>query len=464
MKDHLRRRYQILTTQGITPEQEAKIRSELDQAEKQYAKRYAAQPERVDPFKSPYDYSDIAIWSSNAAWTVTALASRRSLDDLMARDKKREEDGFPRKIRLGKVVKPGGKQDDRVVVVPTTVEEKFLHDTAEIMEDDDGEGEGDDRGYGGQGDGEEGEVIGEEPIRDSQEGQGGAGQGEGGIHEIESNAYDLGRILTEEFKLPNLKDKGKKRSLTKYSYDLTDRHRGFGQVLDKKATLRRIIRTNIGLGRVRQGEAIKTDSLLISPNDRIYRILSKEKDYESQAVVFFVRDYSGSMSGRPTEMVVSQHILIYSWLIYQYESRVETRFILHDTEAKEVETFNIYYNSKVAGGTQVASAYRLINRIVEKGELQRDYNIYVFHGTDGDDWDTTGKEALPELKRMLTYVARIGITIAENNFGIPGRSDVERYIKKSGLLEEHADLIRLDVLGQESSEPRLIEGIKALIS
>ena len=277
-------------------------------------------------------------------------------------------------------------------------------------------------------------MIGEQPIRNGQEGGTGAGHGEGSIHEIESNAYELGRILTEEFKLPNLKDKGKKRSLTKYSYDLTDRHKGFGQVIDKKATLRQIIRTNIGLGRVRQGEKVKARSLLISPNDRVYRILSKEKDFESQAVVFFVRDYSGSMGGRPTEMVVSQHVMIYSWLIFQYESQVETRFILHDTQAKEVDNFNIYYNSNVAGGTQVASAYRLVNKLVERENLQRDFNIYVFHGTDGDDWDTKGQEALPELRKMLTYVARIGITIAENNFGVPGRSDLERYIRESGLL------------------------------
>ena len=68
---------------------------------------------------------------------------------------------------------------------------------------------------------------------------------------------------------------------------------------------------------------IDSRKLLISPRDRIYRILSKEKDYESQAVVFFVRDYSGSMGGKPTELVVNQHVLIYSWLIYQYKNQVE---------------------------------------------------------------------------------------------------------------------------------------------
>jgi hypothetical protein len=44
---------------------------------------------------------------------------------------------------------------------------------------------------------------------------------------MESSAYDLGKILTEQFELPNLQDKGKKRSLTRYTYDMTDRNRGF---------------------------------------------------------------------------------------------------------------------------------------------------------------------------------------------------------------------------------------------
>ena len=42
-----------------------------------------------------------------------------------------------------------------------------------------------------------------------------------------------------------------------------------------------------------------------------------------------------------------------------------------------------------------------MNEIVARENLARDYNIYVFHGTDGDDWDTEGKERLPELEKML---------------------------------------------------------------
>ena len=201
---------------------------------------------------------------------------------------------------------------------------------------------------------------------------------------------------------------------------------------------------------------------LISPKDMVYRILSREKDFESQAMVFFVRDYSGSMVGKTTELIVAQHVLIYSWLLYQYANQVQTRFVLHDTTAKEVPDFYTYYNSKVAGGTQVSSAYKLVNEIVEKENLAQDYNIYVFHGTDGDDWDAEGRESIPQLKIMMRYANRIGITIAQHSAG--SSTEVEKYIKKSGLLEQAPELIRMDVLTDDADESRLIEGIRKLIS
>jgi len=460
MKGKLQNLYQSLKKKGLTPEQDRKIRYELDLLELDGNHRYTPEP----VIRDIYSYRDLEMLHDASPPKLMALTTVQSLDYLLEKDKQREKDGFPRKIRVGKMVKPSQDGDDKVVIVPTTVEEKLLHDKVRYNEEGEGDGGDQGAGEGGSGEGEEGEVIGEQPVRPEQGGQGGAGQGEGGAHDIESNAYDLGRILTEQFELPNLKDKGKKKSLTKYTYDLTDKNRGFGQILDKKSTLKRIIQTNIALGRVQAKGQIDSRKLLISPRDRVYRILSKEKDYESQAVVFFVRDYSGSMGGKPTELVVNQHVLIYSWLIYQYKNQVETRFILHDTEAKEVKNFQTYYNSTVAGGTQVASAYALVNKIVEDESLERDNNIYVFHGTDGDDWDTKGDKALPELKKMLHYASRVGITIAENGYGISGQTEVERYLRKSGLLEEQKKLLRLDVISQDTNETRLIKGIRELIS
>ena len=461
MESNLIDLYNKLKKNGLTPEQDKKIQLELndkgthdlpDVDSSEEGKNYSG-----PILRDIYAFHDLTDLQGMAAMQSTPNVSIRSIDELLQRDKQREKDGFPRKINVGRLIKPGKSGKDKIVIVPSTVEEKFLHDTSFKTDED--------QSSGGSGDGEEGEVIGEQPVRapEGQEGEG-PGQGEGGQHEMESNAYDLGKILTEQFELPNLKEKGKKRSLTRYTYDLTDKHRGFGQLLDKKATLRKIVETNINLGNIPDAAAIDPARFLISPNDLVYRILSREKDYESQALVFFVRDYSGSMAGKSTELVVAQHVMIYSWLLYQYAMQVETRFILHDTEAKEVPDFYTYYNSKVAGGTQVSSAYRLVNEIIEKENLSRDYNIYIFHGTDGDDWDTDGKESIPELKKMMVTANRVGITIAEHSTTASNNSEVEKYLKNSKLLEDKPKLIRLDVMQESADEARLIKGIKHLIS
>ena len=461
MHPNLKKLYKKLKQDGLTAEQEEKIQLELNDTGSHGLPGDdlpgTAKDGSALTFRKIYAYHDLLDLQGMTAMRSTPNVSIRSIDELLERDKQREKDGFPRKINVGRLIKPGKSGKDKIVIVPSTVEEKFIHDPS-LQTDEDQSG-------GGSGDGEEGEVIGEQPVH-APEGEGGEGpgQGEGGQHEMESNAYDLGKILTEQFELPNVKDKGKKRSLTRYTYDLTDKHRGFGQLLDKKATLRKIVETNIHLGHLSDVDNIDPSRFLISPSDLIYRILSREKDYESQAMVFFLRDYSGSMAGKSTALVVAQHVMIYSWLLYQYAMQVETRFILHDTEAKEVPDFYTYYNSRVAGGTQVSSAYRLVNEVVEKDNLTRDYNIYIFHGTDGDDWDTDGKESIPELKKMLTYANRVGITIAEHTTHSSSETEVEKYLKKSALLEDKPKLLRLDVMQEDADEPRLIEGIKHLIS
>ncbi len=383
----------------------------------------------------------------------------KSIDDLLDRDKQREKDGFPRKIRLGRIFRPGKAGKDKIIIVPTVDEEKFYHDTIRFK-DNSSENEK----TGGAGDGEEGEVLGEVPVHQEEgEGDRGAGQGGGSEHEVSSSAYDLGKILTEKFKLPNLQDRGKKKTFTRYRYEMTDKNRGFGQFLDKKATLKRIVRTNQALGRVPDINNIDSSKFLVDPRDKVYRVLSREKDYEAQALVFFIRDYSASMYGKPTEIVTSQHLMIYSWLSYQYEKQVETRFILHDDEAKEVPDFYTYYNLSIAGGTFIASAYKFVNEIVEKETLARDYNIYIFHGTDGDDLDSSGDEAVKALEKMLTYANRIGITVVAAPYRQPGQTTAEKYLEKSGFLESRKDRLRLSTLKEDSDEGQVVDSIKELI-
>lgn len=452
--------YELLKQNGLSEYQENIILNELNQIKI----NNNIQPVIFTEINDIYSSNDF-VKIQNINTSISPELALKTLEELLENDKKREEDGFPRKIRLGKLLKPSGEQG-KIIIVPTTTEPKFYHDNS--VTDEESESENEIGETGGTGDETEGEVIGEQQAK-PEEGEGeGQGAGEGGEsnHEIGTDAYELGKILTQEFELPNLKQKGTKRSLTKYIYDLTDKNRGFGQILDKKATIKKIIETNILLGKIKpEDESINLDDLMINPDDQIFRILSKEKTFESQALVFFVRDYSGSMQGPPTKAIISLHLLIYSWLMFQYKNRVETRFILHDTEAKEVKDFYTYYKSAVAGGTQVAPAFKKINEIVETENLAKDYNIYIFYGTDGDDWENTGEKTIKEIKQAITYTNRIGITIAKNSWTTANKTTVENYIDKSNLLKNKSDKIKLDSFKADGVEEKnIIESIKKIIS
>ncbi|HOU82449.1 MAG TPA: DUF444 family protein [Bacteroidales bacterium] len=383
------------------------------------------------------------------------ITSLETLEDLLKRDEQREKDGFHRRIRLGKFIKPLGDNKNKVIVVPTTTEPKFYHDESMLPEE-----------TGGSGEGEEGQVIGKQRVRPTEgEGEGqGAGQGEGAEHEIVANAFNLGKILTEKFQLPNIKQKGKKRSLTKFSYELTDINRRQGQLVEKKSTLRKIVKTNLLLGNINPNEPIDTSKLLVTNDDMVYRLVSKERDYDTQAVVFFVRDYSGSMEGKPTEAITSQHLMIYSWLVYQYQYRVETRFIVHDTEPREVTNFTDYFQLQVAGGTRIAPAFQKVYEIIQRDQLAKEYNIYIFYGTDGDDWDTDGKELNENLIRLFPISARIGFTIAKNSWSLNQDTTLEKNLKNYHIAEKYHKEFRMDSFDADNiDENRLIESIKILV-
>lgn len=378
-----------------------------------------------------------------------------TIDDLLKRDELREKDGFRKRIKFRSIVVGPG----RIIAVPYVEQEKLIHGEFEPQSDEDDLEE-----VAGSGEGKVGDVIGQSRMRG--EGKGDDGQQpqpgqESGEHGFEQEAYQKGKELSEKFKLPNLRDKGKKIPTDEYTYDLTDRHEGSGQVLDKKATLRSIIMTNAILGRFDK-DCMDTSNLVVGPNDKVYRVLSKERVWKSKAVVFFARDYSGSMSGKPTEAIVSQHFMIYAWLTFQYEKLVVPRFFVHDTGAKEVSAKE-YFTLTASGGTFIPSVYQEITRTVESESLARDFNIYVFQGTDGDDSDG-GQIAIPEIEKILSYVNRMGVSVFKTSYYGDRETQFEAYIKKGGFLQRK-NVFRMHVMSvAEVTDEKNVGAVEALIA
>ncbi len=374
-----------------------------------------------------------------------------SFDELLKRDEERQEDGFDKKIKFRRILAGPNK----VITVPYVEEEKLIHGEFEP----DGEHG---QSLPGHGEGEVGEVIGEIPLSENQgegddeDSQAGEGEGE---HGLEGEAYKMGQELSEKLQLPNLRDKSKKVPTNEYVYDLTDRHRASGQLLDKKATLRRIVKTNLILGNL-DIRNMDTSKLIVGPLDKIYRILSREKIWKSPSVIFFVRDYSGSMLGNRTKAILAQHLMLYACILYQYEKMVIPRFILQDTAAKEVGA-KFYFNATSSGGTFIPSAYRKINEIVESEGLARSYNIYVFQGTDGDDTDR-GEKATPEIEKILGYVNRMGVCVIKRT---ADRNTIfEKYIEEGNFLERK-DLFRMHSMSEDNvTDEENEEAVRVLLS
>jgi uncharacterized sporulation protein YeaH/YhbH (DUF444 family) len=207
--------------------------------------------------------------------------------------------------------------------------------------------------------------------------------------------------------------------------------------------------------------------MIVRPQDKEYRVFHKERVWRAQAVVFFVRDCSGSMWGEPTRALVSQHLLIYAWLLVQYEKLVIPRFIVHDHAAQEVSARQ-YFTFNSWGGTYIPSAYKKVNEIVDGENLASQYNIYLFQGTDGDDGDD-GTEAIPEIKKILSYTNRMGVTLFKHPYYINEsiKTIFEQYVERGEILQRR-DVFRMHIMSNDYwrriTDEMNIEAIKALIA
>ena len=144
---------------------------------------------------------------------------------------------------------------------------------------------------------------------------------------------------------------------------------------------------------------------------------------------------------------------------------VVPRFIVHDAEAREVVARQ-YFQLDSGGGTSIISGYKKINEIVESESLDKDFNIYVFQGTDGDDWERDGRRTLPELEKILEYANRMGVTVFKHPYYIAQnrKTTFEEYIEKGGILQKR-DVFRMHVMPSENvTEEMNIEAIRNLVA
>ena len=267
------------------------------------------------------------------------------------------------------------------------------------------------RGGVGQGQGQPGDPMDGEA---SEQGAGEAGNNEG-QHAIEAEISmdELADILGEQLELPRIEPKGKPRQdaqKNKYTGIAPVGPQGLKHFKHSyKQALKRYISSGI--------YSPETPVIVPIKQDMRYRSFKVKTTPQANAVVIYMMDVSGSMGEEQKEIVRLESFWINTWLKKHYKG-LETRFIIHDATAKEVDE-KTFFSTSESGGTLISSAYKLCQQMIETDYPVNDWNIYPFHFSDGDNWSGEDTRLCMKLlsEFFLPNVNMFGYGQVESKYG-----------------------------------------------
>ncbi len=236
---------------------------------------------------------------------------------------------------------------------------------------------------------------------------GGVGQGEGdagdplegspgtapGQHllEVEVNLEELAEILGEELELPRILPRGRRTLPVEKSKYSNVRRVGPESLRHFKRTFREALKRQIAMGLYDPANPV----IIPIREDRRYRSWHLREVPESNAVIIFCMDVSGSMGDQQKEIVRIASFWIDTWLRSQYRS-LENVYVVHEAFAKEVDQ-HTFYHLRESGGTKISTAYELVHQIVNGRFPPEGWNVYLFHFSDGENSDSRDTDDCVEL-------------------------------------------------------------------
>lgn len=235
-------------------------------------------------------------------------------------------------------------------------------------------GENDDGGVGA-GQGKPGDQV-------DARGEGiGPGGTEPGAHilEVDVTLDELADILGQELQLPRIEPKGKHRITS-----VKDRYSGVRQsgpesLRHFRRTFRRALRRQLISGSYDPDRP----RIIFERRDKMYRSWRSVLQPQSNAVIVYMMDVSGSMGDEQKELVRLEAFWIDAWLRRNYEG-IESRYIVHDVRATEVDR-DTFFHLREDGGTKISSAFKCSAELLNAHYSADEWNIYLFHFSDGDN-------------------------------------------------------------------------------
>jgi len=147
----------------------------------------------------------------------------------------------------------------------------------------------------------------------------------------------------------------------------------------------------------------------------------------TQAVMFCIMDVSYSMGEWEKEMSKRFFMLLYLFLVRNYE-RVDIIFIRHHSEAKECDEDEFFY-SRETGGTIISPAIQLMKDIIDQRYPPSEWNIFGCQCSDGDNWgEDTGNVTHMLTQQILPIVQYYAYCEIDKSGGMD--SDIWAYYEK----------------------------------
>ncbi len=231
----------------------------------------------------------------------------------------------------------------------------------------------------GQGDGEPGDPLSSSEADGDGKEQAGSDPGDH-LLEVDITLEELADILGEELALPNIENKGKSTIIDKKDRYVGVRRVGPDSLRHFKRTYRTAMKRQIALGTY----DAKNPVIIPTRDDLRYKSWKVDEEPVANAVIIYMMDVSGSMGDEQKEIVRIESFWIDTWLKRQYKG-IETRFIIHDAMAREVDR-DTFFRTRESGGTMISSAYKLCSEMIESDYPSSEWNIYPYHFSDGDNW------------------------------------------------------------------------------
>jgi len=230
-------------------------------------------------------------------------------------------------------------------------------------------------------------------------------------YETDVTLEELIDIMFEDLELPDLERKAL-RQLESFRVAKRKGYRAVGirVRLDKRRTARERVRRKLATSRVARARDDATSTAAVQvpqegerrfpfhDDDLVYRHMIMDVKKESNAVVMCIMDTSGSMDTMKKYLARSFFFLLFQFICTKYRN-VEIVFIAHHTEANEV-TEDEFFHKGESGGTFISSGFNKALEITQARYHPSLWNIYAFHCSDGDNFDSDNPAALRAAKEL----------------------------------------------------------------